>query len=96
MLWKLLGWTKLNWKEINKFLSFYNSASNWNYNKILYWINIFKEYFTKILDWYQNSVVQSERYYDWEYCNRVNYYNYIVSKTFNITSVKNIKMNLWA
>jgi len=96
MLWKLLGWTKLDWQKINDFLSFYNTVSSWDYNKILYWINIFKEYFTKIMDGHQDSAVRSKRYYSWYHCSRTNYSNTIVSKNFITDHIKKIKLNFWA
>jgi len=95
ILWNTLNW-KLNAKKINNFISFYNNISLPEYTTIDYWLNIFKQYFTKIIVWQQKSQVISTEYHYWPHCEKTDYNNYIENKQFVNTKIKSIKMNFWA
>ena len=95
ILWNFFKW-ELNNKKINNLLSFYNNISNNNFTKIVYWANVFKEYFTKILNGYQNSTVITKKYYWGYHCSHTYYENYIEDKNWNTNQIRTVKMNLWA
>ena len=95
VLWSLLHW-KLNSKKINSLISFYNNISNKAFTTVNYWINLYKTYFTKMIEGYQNSTVITEKYYYWGYCDNVWYDNYIENKNFNLVKIDNVKMNFGA
>ncbi len=84
-----------NIKDINDLISFFLNISTKNYTTFEYWINIFKQYYTKYIDGYQKSQVITEKYYYWYHCSKIGYRNYIESKQFVIDSTPFVKMNLW-